>query len=202
MAKGDKYYGVAKGHTVGVFTDLFVFPISLADDDRTSFEKSIKGYPGARGAGFRTKELAEQYVRKHQSTKSTPVGQRAAPDASTVAKAPSQASPKPARKKRASTQEATIKGPNKPPDKTNSTVPARPVEDTQAGQSKISKAPQKSAQLKRCSEPSFGAFVDRNSQSLSRSELNCRYWGSKTPPSCWPRAIRSYLLPELFPRRL
>ena len=172
MAKDKKYYGVAKGHSVNVFTKLFAFPFLLADDNRSSFEKSIKDYPGALWEVFETHEEAVQYIKRCKSTGSTSTVEPAASDASTtISKATSGASPaKRTKKKRASTQTVAVKGQSEPEDKTM----AEPTEEMQDEPIKKSLSRQKSVQFKPCSEPPFGVFTDRNSRSLSTPDLNCR----------------------------
>ena len=161
MAKGKKYYGVAKGRTVAVFRKQFAFPIFLTDDDRSLFEKSTKDYPGALWAVFETQKEAAKYVKKFKDTKSTSVVKPAASGASTLTNTSSEASAKPIPKKQASTQELTIKGPSKQPDETDSPPPSGTIEETKDDPIKISRTRQKSVQLKPSSEPPLGVFLDR-----------------------------------------
>ena len=172
MAKDKKYYGVVKGRTVGVFRKLFAFPILLTDDDRSLFENATKGYPGALWKEFETQEEAAQYVKQFQSTNATSTVTPAATDASTaISEATSGASPaKRTKKKLASTQTVAVKGQREPEEKTM----AEPTEAMQDEPIKNAVSRQKSVQLKPCSEPPFGAFIDRNSQSLSAADLACR----------------------------
>ena len=96
----------------------------------------------------------------------------AASDASTtISKATSRASPaKPTKKKLASTQTVAARGQSEPEDKSM----AEPTEEMQDEPIKNAVSRQKSVQFKPCSEPPFGAFTDRNSQSLSTSDLTRR----------------------------
>jgi hypothetical protein len=200
MVKGKKYYGVAKGRTVGVFRKLFAFPIFQTDDDRPAFEKATKGYPGALWEVFETQEEAAQYIKQCQRTEATSTVAPTASDASTaIAKTPSGASPvKRTKKKLAATQTLAIKGQSEPEDKTM----AEPIEEMQDEPIKKSLSRQKSVQFKPCSEPPFGVFIDRNSQSLCTPDLACRSRGSTASPPRRPRVIRSHLLSEFCVNRI
>jgi hypothetical protein len=144
----------------------------LTDDDRASFENATKGYPGALWKVFETQEEAAQYVKQFQSTEATSTVAPPASDASTaISKATSGASPaKRTKKKLSSTQTVAVKGQSEPEDKTM----AEPTEEVQDEPIKKSLSRQKSVQFKPYSEPPFGAFIDRKSQSLSTPDLACR----------------------------
>jgi hypothetical protein len=144
----------------------------LTDNDRSSFENAIKGYPGATGKVFKTQEEAAQYVKKFQSTKAkSTVAPKASDVSKAIAKTPTGASPaKGTKKKAAPTQKLAVKGQCPPKDKTM----AEPIEKMQDKPIKKSPSPQKSVQFEPYSEPPFRVFTDRNSPFLSTPDLACR----------------------------